>query len=1039
MLVPYRRGQKLRKDSSNIAVTFMIILLFYGSSTRLVAQGGGASGSGQQGQNNQATTNQEKQSSGRTVSRIDESQLVGLPLNGRSYNQLATLEAGVSDTSSQSASRGLGSGSLNVSGGRGTSNVFLLDGTNVMEMNNQSPRSAAGVQLGSDSVLQVQVFGLNYSAEYGRGSGGVLNSITRSGSPEFHGSLFEYFRNSQLDARNYFDPGGDPPPFKRNQFGFTLTGPILKGRTFFMLSFEALRDRLTETDVSAFPDREARTGRITDCAGNILVDLNKVAGSNKEVGVNSAVKPYLALYPIPNFECLGGGIGENRETFFQPSDDEFAVLRLDHQISLHDSMFIRYTFDDARSTGGGNTFLFQSRQNSRQQYLTLVETHIFSASAINSSRFGYTRPVDDSANVSAITIPREMFFIPDAPDYGQITIPRVSAFGNSSGGPSATVFNTFQFADDVVVQRRTHTIKFGTQIHRYRADAFTNSNRAGVWSFNSLESFLRGGPEGTTLTGVLPGSDNSREWRQTVLGLYLNDSYTVRANLRLDLGLRYEFATLIHDKHGKSIFVADPLRDTGPSIGPPLDHNPTHNFSPRLGISWSPGNSRNTTVRAGFGIYYDPLLPYVIMNQKGTAPFYKKTVRTNFNASGKDGNGNPLPYAFPDAVATLKDMPLQSQVMDYHNFTTSMAIRYDLEVQKDLPGGWSSRFSYAGNRGNHLYRRYEYNLYPFPQILSDGTLFFPPDCAQLPKDTSLSEFALCRPNASLGMNPAFAGGLNFLTSDVQSFYNSFRFVANKRFRSGTTLQGSYTLAKSVDDGAPGGSDTGGSGGQYPHIRTLDRALSDFDSRQQLTLNYFYPFPFGRGRQWLSSGPLSNLFGGWRLGGIVRFRTGTPFTPGMNVRKTGYLFEATRPNVAPGQSNNPAVQGTTAGCGSIAAGSIIAAGEQLGTPKRYFDPCIYTYPESGTIGNAGRNTITAPRLITTDVSLQREFPLGGDRSLQFRMEIFNLFNHTNFSGPTGGSNSAVFSGIPGRYNLSVGRLTRTSTTSRQVQFALRLSF
>ncbi|MBI3895310.1 MAG: TonB-dependent receptor [Acidobacteria bacterium] len=1024
---------KTSQGFASLVVIFTVGLVFFGWSTRLLAQGGQESGSRQQGRNNnQATANQERQSSGSAASRIDESQLVGLPLNGRSYNQLVTLEAGISNTSSESASRGIGGGSINVSGSRGTSNVFLMDGTNVMDIDNQSPQSAAGVRLGSDSVLQVQVFGTNYSAEYGRGSGGVLNSITRSGTPQLHGTVFEYFRNSKLDARNFFD-GVEPPPFKRNQFGFTLTGPILKERTFFLLSFEALRDRLNSTDVSAFPDREARLGKITDCAGKVLIDLNQ------EGGIPVKVKPYLALYPLPNYDCLGGGIGENREPFFQPSDDEFAVIRLDHQFSLRDSLFLRYTFDDARSTGGGSTFLFQRNSNSRQQYLTLVETHIFSASTINSFRFGYTRPTGDSANVSQIVIPREMYFIPDAPDFGQMMIPRVSAFGNPNGGPSAEVFNTFQFADDMVLQRGQHTAKFGIQVHRYRAYAFSNINRGGAWSFNGLESFLRGGPEGTTLTGVLPGSDNSRRWRQTVQGLYVNDSYAVRSNLRLDLGLRYEYATLIRDKHGKSIFVADPLRDTGPSPGPPLDHNPTHNFSPRLGISWSPGGRRDTTVRTGFGIYYDPLLTYVVLNQKGTAPFYKKTVRTNFNASGqeKDENGNlvPLPYAFPDAVATLKDLPLQSQVMDYHNFTTSMAIRYEVEIQKDLPGGWSSRLSYAGNRGNHLYRRYEYNLYPFPEIRSDGTLFFPPDCAQLPKNSPAEEFALCRPNVSLGMNSAFGGGLNYLVSDVQSFYNSFRLAANKRFDSGTTLQVSYTLAKSVDDGGAGGSNIGGGGEQYPHMRTMDRALSDFDSRQQLTINYLYPFPLGRGRQWLNSGFLSNFLGGWRLGGIVRFRTGTPLSPGLNVRKTGYLFEATRPNVAPGQSNRPAVKGTTAGCGNGA----IKAGEELGTSRRYFDPCIYEFPTPGTVGNAGRNTIQGPRLITTDVSLQREFPLGGDRRLQFRTEIFNLFNHTNFSGPTGGSNSAVFSGIPNRYNLSVGRLTRTATTSRQMQFALRLSF
>ncbi len=330
MLVRDKYYSILQKESSNIAIT--VIFLFFGSSVWSVAQEGVGSDSNQQGQNNQALTN-ERQSSGRAPSRIDETQLVGLPLNGRSYNQLAALQVGVSDTSSALASRGLSGGGLNVSGGRSTSNVFLLDGTNVMGMNNQSPRSAAGTQLGSDSVSQVLVFGTNYSAEYGRGSGGILHSITRSGAPEFHGTFFEYLRNSKFDARNFFDPA-QPPPFKRNQFGFALTGPIWKERTFFMMSFEALRDRLTKTDVSTFPDKDARMGRITDADGNLLRTLN----------VNPKVVPYLELFPLPEFERLGNGIGEHRHPSFTPSDDNLFVLRVDHQFSLQDSMFVRYNF-----------------------------------------------------------------------------------------------------------------------------------------------------------------------------------------------------------------------------------------------------------------------------------------------------------------------------------------------------------------------------------------------------------------------------------------------------------------------------------------------------------------------------------------------------------------------------------------------------------------------------------------------------------------------------------------------------------------------
>ncbi|MCH8269523.1 MAG: carboxypeptidase regulatory-like domain-containing protein, partial [Acidobacteria bacterium] len=286
---------------------------------------------------------------------IDESQLVGLPLNGRSYSQLATLQAGVSDTSGASGARGVGGGGLTVAGGRSTSNTFLLDGTNIMNADNRVPRSAAGVQLGSDAVLQVQVFSSNYGAEYGRGSGGVMNSITRSGTPELHGTFFEFLRNSKLDAKNFFDPDGEPiPPFKRNQFGFMLTGPVWKDRTFFMASFEGLRDRLTETDTSFFPDELARNGIITDKNGAVL----------EEIEVNPSVIPYLALYPIPNAGSVGGGKGIHKAPRFLPTNEIFFTVRIDHKISDQDSLFGRYTFDDATSvTSGGPTFLFLRRND----------------------------------------------------------------------------------------------------------------------------------------------------------------------------------------------------------------------------------------------------------------------------------------------------------------------------------------------------------------------------------------------------------------------------------------------------------------------------------------------------------------------------------------------------------------------------------------------------------------------------------------------------------------------------------------------------
>ena len=593
--------------------------------------------------------------------QISEIQLSGLPLNGRSYSQLATLQAGVSDPSGGSASRGGGSGSLTVVGGRATSNNFLLDGTNIMDAQNRVPRSAAGVQLGSDAVLEVEVLSSQYGPEYGRSSGGVLNSITRSGTPQFHGTFFEYFRNSNLDARNVFDPGTEPTPFKRNQFGATLTGPVWKDRTFFMTSYEGLRDRLTETNVNFFPDALARQGILTDCRGNVLQEikiLNPRTGE-EETGVHPRVKPYLDFYPLPDSDCRGGGIAEKAGPQFQPTSENFFTARLDHKISDRDSLFVRYTFDDATSQSGENNFLWNQLTESRQQYVTLVASHIFDPRRLISVRLGYTRPTQNSDDVEFLDIPRSVFFIPDAPHLGQIVVPSMTPLGSFPSQPSENITNTFQASSDVILQSGLHTLRLGGEVHRYRWDSDSQFMRSGQWRFNSLASFLEGGPEGTNLQVSLPGGTNARKFRQTLMGLYFQDQYRVTPRLQLNLGLRYEFASLIREKDGKIAYLIDPLNDTGVQTGSALSHNPSlWSLAPRLGWRWAPFSAQGTVLQGGFGLYYDQIIGYTVVARKNTTPFWNTVTNPNFDAT----------TTFPDAVAAATGpggRPPQVHMMDF--------------------------------------------------------------------------------------------------------------------------------------------------------------------------------------------------------------------------------------------------------------------------------------------------------------------------------------------------------------------------------------
>ncbi|MGH9783001.1 MAG: TonB-dependent receptor domain-containing protein, partial [Terriglobia bacterium] len=850
----------------------------------------------------------------------------------------------------------------------------------------------------SDAVYQVQVLSTFYSPEYGRGAGGVVNSITHSGTPEIHGTAFEYLRNSKLDARNFFDPGANPPAFKRNQFGATLTGPVRKDTTFFLASFEALRDRLSETQVDHFPDERARLG-FPDASGS------------PAISIHPAVPRYLALYPLPNSTPLRDGIRENRSTVFLPTNEVFFTARLDHKLSDRDSLFVRYTFDDASSVGAADSAVFQTEANSRQQYATLVGTHIFSLSALTALRLGYTRPTNHEDSVGAIPGP-ELYFIPGAPKFGNINVSGLSNFGPGNGHPSKDITNTFQVASDTILQSGGHALKWGAQVHRYRWNSDANQGIGGQWNFNSLESFLQGGPTGTSVTAALPGSDKSHAYRQTLLGLYFQDTWALRSNLQLSLGFRYEYATLLTDKFRHTAYVPDPWHSPAALLGPFLKHNPSGRYVvPRVGITWSPGNRGDTVIGLGFGIYSDPFLRYVLFGGRdASAPYYQRGIRTNFDSR---------PF-FPNAAAAVPRGGYDVRAMDYSHPNEPKVFRYTASLQQQFPQGWRFQATYVGTRANHLYRGYDATLFPHPITLPGGTLFFPDDCNEGTRFTS----SLCQPGAG-PINPAFSSGFGITSMDAQSFFNALQLSGGKRTASGISLQGSYSYSKSVDDSSIPSFESS----QYGFERTLSRALSNFDVRHRISLNYFYPLPFGTGQRWWNSGALAKAFGGWRLGGILALRSGTPFMATVSVRTPGYLFAATQPDLLPGRTNNP-ISGVSSNCAGI------EAGRKLGGPDLYFDPCSFAVPLPGTIGNAGRNTLISPWVLNVDVSVQREFNVDSKRRLQFRAEFFNVPNRANF----GRALSGVFSGaFPGRPNPTAGIIKETITTSRQIQFALRFSF
>ena len=919
---------------------------------------------------------------------ISESQLVGLPLNGRSYSQLATLEGGVSDPFG-GGKQGGGSGGLTVAGGRGEWNSFLLDGTDINGANNQVPRSAAGGQLGADTTAQVQVFSTNYAAQYGRAAGGVLNAVSRSGANELHGTFFEFLRNSKVDARNFFDSGTEPPPFKRNQFGGTVTGPIRKDRLFFMTGFEILKNRLTETYVSIVPDNDVRQGAV--------------------FAIDSRVKPYLSLFPSPDVS-LGGGLAENRTVVSLPADEYFFVTRIDQQVGDSDAWFFRYTFDDASTRvveEGSPTF--PTRSESRQQYLSFTHTHFFSPRLLNSLRLGFTRPVVRAETDALTAVSESLLFVPGAPQFGRLNIPGITPFGPDPLLPSSKVMNTYQISEDLLWNRGRHSLRTGLQFIRFQWNVFDNASASGEWTFSGLEEFLTlekkqfddGATDGTTdLRVALPGSSADRAFRQSLLGLYVQDSFRMLPNFTMNLGLRYEFTSLIGDTRGRTVFLNDELRDAEPQVGPLMSRNPSlRNFAPRIGLSWSPAQDSKTLISAGFGIYFDQIAEYMVDGKRNTPPFVTLVARTNF-----------VPFSsFPNAVEAGSGAAASRQVriFEYQNPKTPTVYRYHLALQREFLPGLSARASYVGARGNSLARRYESNLFAPPTTRSDGRLFMPPNQGPL--------------------NPNFSS-IDRSGTDSQSFYNSMLLSVSRSAWKGLSVDASYTLAKAIDEGSTAGNFTR----HYGLDRKLDRGLAFFHVTHRFVLNYFYTLPIGSGQRWGGSGWLSQVVGGWRVGGIFNLRTGLAVDPFYRIATPGFIFVSSRPDLAPGASNNP-IQGVTA-C-QIADRP---PGQKLGTRERYFDPCAFIPPDPGTVGNAGRNIIIGPKVSTLDLSLQKDFAIDSERSLQLRVEFFNLPNHTNFAEP-GDDASTIFADAQGNYNAGGGQLSSTATNSRQIQFALRFSF
>jgi len=916
---------------------------------------------------------------------VSTTQIAELPLNGRSFMQLATLQPGVtvSRATARDFTGGFGNTQVSIAGARPEMTGYLLEGTNIADISDKAPSSMAGVLLGVDAVKEFSVQTHDYAAEFGRAAGGVISAVTKSGTNSLHGTVFEFLRDSKFDEPNYFDPI-DPatgtqvnPPFTRNQFGGTAGGPLVQNKLFYFGSYEGLRQNLSLTHLARLPNAAARNGVLPTGA----------------VAINPLVKPYLdLLYPIPTGRDFGDGTAELRHTAIDPTHENFFVGKVDWQLGANDSMFARASSDRSKSTTHQEHPLFVEPTTTDTRYFTYQDQHLFSSRVLNVARAALNRTNRTDDFVPTIDIPQSLYFTTD-PHFGAITITTgVSGPGTTATTPVDYTQTLYQVSDTLTVSSSTHTAKFGGDFQRYHFDGFSYSRYGGEFRFTSLANFLRGTVN--RFTGNMPGTDTRRNMRQNYAAFFAQDEWRARSNLTLNYGVRYEFITIPHDTQGRvaGLLSLNDLESGPKGVTPGSDmfKNPSKlDFAPRLGMAWNPFGDQRTSVKAGTGIFYQPL----------TTSYYRGTTfRIYPYFAGVDIRTVPtFGPAIQQLLAQGTGLAVQkrSEFIDY-NTRQPYTVQYHASVQHEIVNGIVGEIGYIGSRG--------YNL-PF---------YSDPNAVPVRFNSADNHWQVT-PGATLPF-PSW-GRIRTRTNVARSWYNGMTAGVNRRFANGLLFQGSYTLGNSRDTwsgGLIGGSDFengAGSATNYFHPEN-ELGPSSYDVRHTLVFNAVYQLPFGRGL----SGAARQFVQGWQIGVVANYASGIPFTPLIGFDYAGDLSSdpnPQKPDWAPGFDASRAI---------------------LGSPDNWFDSNAFILPPRGEYGNVQRNSLRGPDLKVVDLSIFKNTAIGR-QNLQLRIEIFNLFDRANFATPNSGS---LFNPDGTRIPAAT-QITRTSTTARQVQFGLKFVF
>jgi outer membrane receptor protein involved in Fe transport len=921
---------------------------------------------------------------------VNEERVSELPLNGRNFSDLVLLQPGITVHKPTNTTAPGNKGLLFSSNGAGySSNYMMLDGANISSIKPGSGVSLTGSMLGVEGIREFRVITNFFPAEYGMTMGSQMVVATKGGTNVFHGTVFEFLRNSALDARNFFDRKTKPddprlPAFRRNNFGGSFGGPIRRDKAFFFLTYEGVRESLGITQVLNTINAQARQdGFFRQANGD-------------PINVAASVKPYLDFYPLPTEPLASdptgaSGVGRFTYIFKQPTREDYGQARWDYNFSEQDSLFVRYTIDDSVYATTDSFPDFFEEAPARGQFITLSENHTVSPTLLNMFRFSYSRTAsfrDPRYGGSQDLLP--LGFNPDQPMGWILPGSGITGVGLSRTIPTDAKQSIYTFSDDMFWSRGRHSLKFGALINKFAPFANSSNFFRGQYTFASLPQFLLGIPR-QYLTAT-PGAVNLGDFRWTTFGFYGQDDWQLTPRLTLNLGLRYEFRNTFSDVGGYGSFSPDLIHDAQFTVGSEVIQNPSlRNFSPRFGFAWDVMGDASMSVRGGFGLLYDIATfgNNAASSINGRPPFAtQSTVTTNLG--------------FPHTVIPTDAVGKSIGTLDYHMQQPHM-LQYNLTVDRQLPATMVVSFSYAGSRGLNLYQVKEGNpTYPSGKL--DGRDFWTGQEPRLNPNWDTTELRT-------------AGG--------DSWYNSLQVNLVKRLSRGLQFQSSYTWSKLLDT-TQGENNSGGSAGSSvfgadPNHPSLDKGPAEYDIRHSWAFNALYelPSPSLRG--------VGRLLGGWRTSTILRVLTGQPFSPILSgnrsrsrVRGSGFQD---RPDLVTDRKPSDIIQGG---------------------PNRYFDPTAFAIQPVGLLGTASRNMLYGPGQANVDFSLTKEFPLpwlGEADHLEFRTEVFNLFNRANFYIPVNGR--SVYTADETRATSTplstAGTIDRTLGSARQLQLALKLVF